>query len=45
MRKRARTWSKPPNGQDLAQLATAHNGVEPYTDMHRLVHFLTTLKS
>ncbi|MDD5323504.1 MAG: RloB family protein [Methylococcales bacterium] len=29
----------------LAQLTTAHNGVEPYTDMHRLVHLLTTLKS
>ena len=29
----------------LAQLTTAYNGVEPYTDMHRLVHSLTTLKS
>lgn len=31
--------------EHLAQLTTAHNGVEPYTDMHRLVHLLTTLKS
>lgn len=29
----------------LAQLTTAHDGAEPYTDMHRLVHLLTTLKS
>lgn len=29
----------------LAQLTTAHDGVEPYTDMHRLVHLLSTLKS
>lgn len=31
--------------EHLSQLNTAHNGVEPYTDMHRLVHLLTTLKS
>lgn len=29
----------------LAQLTTAHNGVEPYTDLYRLVHVLTTLKT
>lgn len=29
----------------LTQLTTAHDGTEPYTDMHRLVHLLTTLKS
>ena len=29
----------------LAQLTTAHNGVEPYTDLYRLVHRLTTLKT
>ena len=31
--------------EHLAQLTTAHDGTEPYTDMHRLVHLLTTLKS
>lgn len=31
--------------EHLAQLTAAHNGDEPYTDMHRLVHLLTTLKS
>lgn len=31
--------------EHLAQLTNAHNGVEPYTDMHHLVHLLTTLKS
>lgn len=31
--------------EHLAQLSTAHNGTEPYTDMFRLVHLLTTLKS
>lgn len=31
--------------EHLAELTTAHNGVEPYTDMHRLVHLLTTLKT
>lgn len=31
--------------EHLAQLTTAHDGAEPYTDMHRLVHLLTTLKS
>jgi hypothetical protein len=30
---------------DLAELTTAHHGVEPYTDMHRLVHLLTTLQN
>lgn len=29
----------------LAGLTTAHNAVKPYTDMHRLVHLLTTLKT
>jgi len=29
---------------DLAQKSTAHDGSEPYTDMHRLVNLLTTLK-
>lgn len=29
----------------LAQMTTAHNGVELYTDMHLLVHLLSTLKS
>lgn len=28
-----------------AGLTTARNAVEPYTDMHRLVHLLTTLKT
>ena len=31
--------------EQLAQLTNAHNGVEPYTDMHRLVTLLTTLKT
>lgn len=31
--------------EHLAELATAHNAVEPYTDMHHLVHLLTTLKT
>ena len=31
--------------EHLAQLTTAHDGTEPYTDMHRFVHLLTTLKS
>jgi RloB-like protein len=31
--------------EQLAQLTSAHNGVEPYTDMHRLVTLLTTLKT
>jgi len=31
--------------EHLAELTTAHNGVEPYTDMYRLVHLLTTLKT
>ncbi len=31
--------------EHLAQLTTARDGTEPYTDMHRLVHLLTTLKS
>lgn len=31
--------------EHLAQQITAHDGTEPYTDMHRLVHLLTTLKS
>ena len=31
--------------EHLAQRITAHDGVKPYTDMHRLVHLLTTLKS
>ena len=31
--------------EQLAQLTSAQNGVEPYTDMHRLVTFLTTLKT
>jgi len=31
--------------EHLADLTTAHNGVEPYTDMYRLVHLLTTLKT
>lgn len=31
--------------EHLAGLTTAHNGIEPYTDMHRLVHLLTTLKT
>ncbi len=29
----------------LTELTTAYNGVEPYTDLHRLVHLLTTLKT
>lgn len=29
----------------LAELSTAHNAVEPYTGMHRLVQLLTTLKT
>lgn len=29
----------------LAHLTTAHDGTEPYTDMHRLVQLLITLKS
>lgn len=29
----------------LAGLTTAHNGVEPYTDLHRLVRLLTMLKT
>lgn len=29
----------------LAELTTVHHGVEPYTDMHRLVHLLTTLQN
>jgi hypothetical protein len=29
----------------LAELTTAHNSVEPYTDMHHLVHLLTTLQN
>jgi hypothetical protein len=33
-----------PRAERLATLFTAHNGVEPYTDMHRLVHILTTIK-
>lgn len=28
-----------------AKLTTAHNGIEPYTDLHRLVRLLTTLKT
>ena len=28
-----------------AALTTAHNGHEPYTDMHTLVHLLMTLKN
>ena len=31
--------------EHLTGLTTSHNGVEPYTDMHRLVHLLTTLKT
>lgn len=31
--------------EHLAELTTAHNADEPYTDMHRLVHLLTTLKT
>ena len=31
--------------EHLGQLTTAHDGTEPYTDMHRLVHLLTTLTS
>lgn len=31
--------------EHLAGLTTAHNGVEPYTDLHRLVRLLTTLKT
>lgn len=31
--------------EHLAELTTAHNGVKSYTDMHRLVHLLTTLKT
>ena len=31
--------------EQLAQLTNAHNGVEPYTNMHRLVTLLTTLKT
>jgi len=31
--------------EHLSKLATAHSGVEPYTDMHRLVHLLTMLKT
>jgi hypothetical protein len=29
----------------LSELTNAHNADEPYTDMHRLVHLLTTLKT
>ena len=31
--------------EHLAELSTAHNAVEPYTDMHALVQLLTTLKT
>lgn len=31
--------------EHLASLTTAHNGVEPYTDMYRLVNRLTALKT
>lgn len=31
--------------EHMAQVTNAHNGVEPYTDMHRLVQLLVTLKS
>jgi len=31
--------------EHLAELSTAHNGVESYTDMHRLVQLLISLKS
>jgi hypothetical protein len=31
--------------EHLTELTTAHNAEEPYTDLHRLVHLLTTLKS
>ena len=31
--------------EHLAELSTAHNDAEPYTDMHRLVHLLITLKT
>lgn len=31
--------------EHLATLTNAHNGVEPYTDMHHLVRLLTTLKT
>lgn len=31
--------------EQLAQLTNAHNGIEPYTDLHRLVTLLTTLKT
>lgn len=31
--------------EHLAKLTTAHDGINPYTDMHTLVHLLTTLKS
>ncbi len=31
--------------EHLAKLTTAHNGVEPYTEMHRVVHLLTTLRT
>jgi len=30
--------------EHLAQLTSAHSGIEPYTDLHRLVTLLTTLK-
>ena len=30
--------------EQLAELTTAHNGFEPYTDLHSLVRLLTTLK-